>query len=161
MHIKTRIDREECKMLRAVKDSKSMSWFVSPQEVLYWYEFHLSHQLLQDPLDNFLVKILVRRHVHDYWTKCIANELMLHNVGDALYKLEASDHILIIHSEHLYLIVFRNKCCLNQVCTRVGTRYSMWHIYTQRYKQHISSLSYLVSKWCRPLTLLHTERPKL
>ena len=33
--------------------------------------------------------------------------------GDGLYKLEASDQILIVHSVYLYVIVFRNKYCLN------------------------------------------------
>ena len=35
-------------------------------------------------------------------------------LGDGLYKLEASDQIPIVHSVHLYVIVFRNKYCLNQ-----------------------------------------------
>ena len=37
-----------------------------------------------------------------------------HNLGDGLYKLEASDQILIVQSVHLYVIVFRYKYCLNQ-----------------------------------------------
>ena len=36
------------------------------------------------------------------------------DLGDGLYKLEASDQIPIVHSVHLYVIVFRNKYCLNQ-----------------------------------------------
>ena len=35
--------------------------------------------------------------------------------SDGLYKLEASDQILIVHSVHLYVIVSRNKYCLSQV----------------------------------------------
>ena len=34
--------------------------------------------------------------------------------GDGLYKLEASDQIPIVHSVNVYVIVFRNKYCLNQ-----------------------------------------------
>ena len=34
--------------------------------------------------------------------------------GDGLYKLEASDQIPIVQSVNLYVIVFRNKYCLNQ-----------------------------------------------
>ena len=30
------------------------------------------------------------------------------NLGDGLYKLEASDQIPIVHSVHLYVITFRN-----------------------------------------------------
>ena len=36
-------------------------------------------------------------------------------MGDGLYKLEASDQIPIVQSVNLYVIVFRNKYCLNQV----------------------------------------------
>ena len=35
-------------------------------------------------------------------------------MGDGLYKLEASDQIPIVQSVNLYVIVFRNKYCLNQ-----------------------------------------------
>ena len=41
---------------------------------------------------------------------------MVFTLGDGLYKHEASDQILIVHSLHLYVIVFRNKYCLNQLC---------------------------------------------
>ena len=36
-------------------------------------------------------------------------------LGDGLYKLEASDRIPIVHSVHLYVIVFRNRYCLNHL----------------------------------------------
>ena len=36
-------------------------------------------------------------------------------MGDGLYKLEASGQILIVHPVHLYVIVSRNKYCLDQV----------------------------------------------
>ena len=36
------------------------------------------------------------------------------SLGNGLYKLEASDQILIVYSVHLYVIVSRNKHCLNQ-----------------------------------------------
>ena len=36
-------------------------------------------------------------------------------MGEGLYKLEASDQILIVQSVHLYVIVSRNKYCLNQI----------------------------------------------
>ena len=39
---------------------------------------------------------------------------MANILGDGLYKLEASDQIPIVHFVHLYVIVFRNKYCLNQ-----------------------------------------------
>ena len=35
-------------------------------------------------------------------------------MGDGLYKLAASDQIPIVQSVNLYVIVFRNKYCLNQ-----------------------------------------------
>ena len=41
-------------------------------------------------------------------------------MGDGLYKLEASDQIPIVHSVHLYVIVFRNKYCLNQLAVLLG-----------------------------------------
>ena len=44
----------------------------------------------------------------------IKNLIESHSLGDGLYKLEASDQILIVHSVHSYVIVFRNKYCLNQ-----------------------------------------------
>ena len=43
----------------------------------------------------------------------LANDLFW---GDGLYKLEASDQIPIVHSVNVYVIVFRNKYCLNQNC---------------------------------------------
>ena len=43
--------------------------------------------------------------------------LKCQNLGDGLYKLEVSDQIPIVQSVqsvNLYVIVFRNKYCLNQ-----------------------------------------------
>ena len=40
------------------------------------------------------------------------------SLGDGLYKLEASDQIPIVQSVNLYVIVFRNKYCLNQRLVR-------------------------------------------
>ena len=41
-------------------------------------------------------------------------DIKIKELGDGLNKLEASDQIPIVHSVHLYVIVFRNKYCLKQ-----------------------------------------------
>ena len=43
----------------------------------------------------------------------LSNSIYRYHRRDGLYKLEASDQIPIVHSVHLYVIVFRNKYCLN------------------------------------------------